>query len=146
MRQRQREPPPGPHATSQLAKRLLVAALAADVLEHRDARRVVEALVGERQRATVADPKLEIGLVAGDALPLLDLLRELVDGRHPDATPGERDAEQLRAREVQDAFPPGGAQTTKGPGNLEIPARIHRNGEPDDRLAQVPAAGELTQT
>jgi len=53
---------------------------------------------------------------------------------------------EIAERSFQDEFPPGGAQTTKGPGNLEIPARIHRNDEPDDRLAQVPAAGELTQT
>ena len=116
VRQRQRDPPAGPHAARQLAKRVLVTALAADVLEHRDARRVVEALVGERQRATVADPKLEIRLVAGDALPLLDLSRELVDGRHPDAVPGEHDAKQLRAREVENVLAGHGAESPRAQG------------------------------
>ena len=46
--------------------------------------------------------------------------------------------------QLGDVAPDFEAQTTKGPWNLEVPAWVHRNDEPDDRLAQVPAAGELT--
>ena len=118
VRKGDRQPPIGPHAARELREGSGVSPLAAHVFEDRDARRVVEARVLEGERPAVRDAKLEVGLVACDAPPLLDLLGELVNRRHPRAVPREHHAEELGARQVQHGLARAHVEPPHRPGQL----------------------------
>ena len=74
--------------------------------------------------------------MAGEPLPALDLLGELVHGRL-DAAPRELDGEQLRAREVEHALPGAVLSRVERPWQLDVAARVERDHDADRRLPRT---------
>jgi len=104
---------------------------------------VVEARVGEGKRPAVGDLEAEVPLARGQPPPRLDLRRQLVHRRDVHAPAGERDGEQLGTGEIEHALSGTGAELAQRPGKLEVAARVERDDDAHDRLAQVAAPHEV---
>ena len=105
---------------------------------------MVEAFVLERHRPPVADDECQIRVVLGKPAPHLDLGLELVERRHAHAAPRQRDGKELRAGKVEHRLTRERAEPAESPGQLEVPARIERDDEPDHGLARVPMPPDVT--
>src|SRR5205807_1043421 len=144
IRKRDHDPAAGLRHARQLAQSLLVARLR-DVLEDRDAVGVVKARVLERQGTPVGDLEAEIVLPRCELPPALDLGFQLIHRDDLYAAARKGHGSELGTGEVEHALARPRAQLAHRLGQLEIPARIERNDDADDRLAQVAVPKQVAQ-